>query len=248
MNKPKMVLFDYGQTIIAEQALGFINGNKAVLDRAVKNPHNVTVEQIQQRSNELLDEICKMTHSANRNYQPLEITWKSFGQCVFDYFDIEFEDSYDELQWAFWTGSTLAEPSENIELFLDFLQSQGIRTGIVSNIMCSKEILTKRINMLIPKNNFEFVIASSEYMFRKPYSGIFEIALKKAGLSAEDVWFCGDNPVCDINGAYNVGIQPVWYTKYARNSVQLQKECTVPEDNYITISDWKELIKIISSL
>ncbi len=248
LNRPKMILFDYGQTIIAEQFLEFIEGNRALLDKAVKNPYHITAEQVQNRSNELLDTICRYTHSSNRNYQPIEMTWKSFNQCVFDYFGIEFDVSYDELQWIFWTNSTIAHPSEHIEQLLEFLQGQGIRTGVVSNIMYSKEVLTRRINELIPNNNFEFIIASSEYMFRKPCPQIFEMALQKANLSAKDVWFCGDNPVCDIMGAYNAGIQPVWYTKYAQNSMKFKNECKVSEENYITVNDWQELKELISTL
>jgi len=30
-------------------------------------------------------------------------------------------------------------------------------------------------------------------MFRKPNPMLFELALKKAGLNAGDVWFCGNN-------------------------------------------------------
>jgi len=57
--------------------------------------------------------------------------------------------------------------------------------------------LTNRINEFLPNNNFEFIIATSEYIFRKPHKRIYELALKKANLEAKDVWYCGDNAVCD---------------------------------------------------
>lgn len=114
--------------------------------------------------------------------------------------------------------------------------------------MYSGDILAKRINKLLPNNHFEFIIASSEYVFRKPYPQIFEIALQKANLSPNDVWFCGDNPICDVMGAYNMGMRPVWYTKYADPMMKHKKKCTVLEEDYITISDWQELIKLLSNL
>ena len=45
----------------------------------------------------------------------------------------------------------------------------------------------------LASNKFESIIASSDYMFRKPNPMLFELALKKAGLNAGDVWFCGNN-------------------------------------------------------
>lgn len=64
---------------------------------------------------------------------------------------------------------------------------------------------------MIPTNHFEFVIASSEYLYRKPNRRIFELALEKAELSASEVWYIGDQYECDIVGARNAGLFPVWY-------------------------------------
>lgn len=43
------------------------------------------------------------------------------------------------------------------------------------------------------------------HVFQKPYSIMYEIALKKANLTADKVWFCGDSIGADINGAESVG-------------------------------------------
>ena len=37
MNRPKMILFDYGQTLIAEKEFNGVRGTEAVLKHAVKN-------------------------------------------------------------------------------------------------------------------------------------------------------------------------------------------------------------------
>lgn len=101
----------------------------------------------------------------------------------------------------------------NADKMLDYINDRDIRSGVISNIGWSGSALTERINRLLPKNKFEFIIASSDYMFRKPSPMIFELALKKAGLNASDVWFCGDNIKADIEGSAGVGIFPVWYEK-----------------------------------
>ena len=46
MNKPKMILFDYGQTLVSEGRFDGIAGTKAVLDKCVSNPNNISAEDI----------------------------------------------------------------------------------------------------------------------------------------------------------------------------------------------------------
>ncbi len=41
------------------------------------------------------------------------------------------------------------------------------------------------------------------YMFRKPNRRIFDLALEKAGLNPEEVWYIGDDYECDVKGDLN---------------------------------------------
>ena len=54
-----------------------------------------------------------------------------------------------------------------------------------------KHLSAERINRLLPKNNFEFIITSSNYIFRKPHKRLFDLVLEKAGLRPEEVWYIG---------------------------------------------------------
>lgn len=74
-------------------------------------------------------------------------------------------------------------------------------------------------------------------MFRKPNKRIFKLALKKADLQPEDVWYIGDNYQCDVVGARSAGIFPVWYIGATSNPQG--------EDDVLTISHWDELIEQI---
>jgi len=47
--------------------------------------------------------------------------------------------------------------------------------------------------------------------FRKPHPAIFEAALNKAGVLAEEAIFIGDDPVWDVKGALDAGIQALLY-------------------------------------
>lgn len=82
-------------------------------------------------------------------------------------------------------------------------------------------------------------MATSEYIFRKPHRRIFELALRKANLQPQEAWYCGDNAVCDVDGAKAVGMIPVWYKGAIRDTA------FVPESDCITINNWIELINIL---
>ena len=126
------------------------------------------------------------------------------------------------MEWIYWNNATSAKPSENIERLLEYLYENDIRTGVVSNIMLSGNSLKRRINEILPNHHFAFVIASSDYIYRKPEKEIFEMALIKSGLKANETWFCGDNPICDTEGALNSNIQPVWYKKTFKEKSDLK--------------------------
>lgn len=106
----------------------------------------------------------------------------------------------------------------------------------ISNIAYAKRVVTKRINTLIPGNSFEFIIISSNYIFRKPHSRIFGLALEKAGLHAGSVWYAGDNYECDIRGAADAGITPVCYTGADTNT-----NANMVYNDVFTIKKWDEL-------
>ena len=86
------------------------------------------------------------------------------------------------------------------------------------------------------------MISSCDYLFRKPCRHIFETALSKAGVTADKVWFCGDQFVTDIQGSSAVGMTPVWY----KGALRYDSECKLTEG--IEIYGWNELIDIIKSL
>ena len=120
----------------------------------------------------------------------------------------------------------------------------GIRTGVISNLLWSGEALRERLDRLLPNNHFEFIMTSSDYIFRKPNPILFEIALRKAGLPASEVWYCGDNPEKDIEGASAVGIFPVHYDNDIEKSRDRIAEIK-PKCEHLYIKEWDELIRIL---
>ena len=237
MNKPKMIIFDYGQTLVNEKIFDPLKGTAAVLREAAKNPDKVSAEEVQALAEQLGKEIGRNGVEAEKQTF-LEVHIHIFQNYLYEYFGIEFTKSSTEIERIFQKAACVGEPTENIVAFLQFLENNHIRTSVISNISYSGELLKKIINSNIPSNKFEFIIASSEYVFRKPHKRIFELALRKAKLNAEEVWYCGDNAVFDVDGAANCGIFPVWY----KGAIEKPNK-KVPNSECLVIDNWKELIE-----
>lgn len=57
MGSPKMILFDYGQTLVNERKFDGIRGTEAVLKYAIKNKYNRTAEEVQAAADTINHEI-----------------------------------------------------------------------------------------------------------------------------------------------------------------------------------------------
>lgn len=210
MQKPKMILFDYGQTLIREGKYDGLKGTEAVMKYAVKNERNLTPAQVQAEADQANDEIGRYDFTKRHLFQ-IEVPNHIFSNYLYESLGIEIALEADELDRIFWDASSPGTAIEDVQAFLDYLQSEGIRTGVVSNISYSQNVVAERINRLIPGNHFEWILTTSNYVFRKPNRRIFDLALTKAGLKAEEVWYVGDHYECDIVGAKNAGLKPIWY-------------------------------------
>lgn len=243
MNKPKMILFDYGNTLLCEPIIDTLHGEEALFTYIKSNKNNLTPKQV----NEFADELFSKTQEVrNIGYEIHELQFQRF---LYEYLEIELSISLIEAERVFWDNVSIGECMPNAEKMLEYINANGIRSGVISNISFSGEALADRINRLLPQNKFEFIIASSEYMFRKPSPMLFELALKKAGLDAENVWFCGDNIKADVEGAAAVGIFPIWYEdELMENPWRGQDKRIIPNCDHLHIHDWMELIAVLEEI
>lgn len=254
--KPKMILFDYGQTLVNERKFDGVKGTAAVMEYAVSNPHGRTAEEIQAEATAILTELGRIG-AGQEHVNQVEVSDDQFYPYLYQSNGIELSISYREAERIFWDHASPAVITDGIEEFLAFLRERNIRTAVISNLSYSQESLKMRIAHFLPNNHFEFVIASSEYIFRKPNPRIFKLALEKAGLQAEDCWYVGDSYQCDMVGARNVGMRGLWYTgamgeekrAEARNTEARNTEARnteafmgqLADKDYVMVSSWKEL-------
>ena len=79
---------------------------------------------------------------------------------------------------------------------------------------------------------------------RKPDRILFDIALRKAGLCAGEVWYCGDNPQADIESAAQVGIYPIWYDNETDREYKDRSKESEPKCKHLHIHEWREMMDI----
>jgi putative hydrolase of the HAD superfamily len=238
MNKPKMIIFDYGNTLLCEPDWNMERGNLELMKYITKNPNNYTIDDIQNEIITVFTQIEKVCNTFN-----LDIPATTGERLAFEHLGIEFSITPLERQIVYWTTATLGAIMPNADKLLDYLNSNNIRTGVISNMAWSGKALKNRFDRLLPNNKFEFIITSSDYMVRKPDKRLFEIALNKANLDAKDVWYCGDNIKADVFGAHNAGIFPVLY----ESELSSHNEETIIDFDYLHIHDWCELIEILNT-
>ena len=244
MKKPEMIIFDYGHTLLYEPGFNADRGNIALCKYIIKNPNNCTLDDIRSEINQVFDEINKVREILN-----YDIPCITGNRLAYEHLGIEFSLTPLEKEIVFWSAATSGAVVPNTEIMLDFLNSKGIRTAVISNNGWSGEALKDRFDKLLPNNKFEFVISSCDYMVRKPDKRLFDIALIKAGLSADKVWYCGDSIEADVYGSKNAGMFPVLFEGNIpiENSFDHKNDGLSIEFEYLHIHDWCEIIEILKS-
>ena len=94
---------------------------------------------------------------------------------------------------------------------LSRLRERDLIVAVISNMNQTGELLCDDMNLT---GHVDFAVTSGETGFEKPDSRIFEVALSKAGVLAEEAVFIGDQLDSDIRGAQNAGMHPILMDRY----------------------------------
>lgn len=245
MKLPEMIIFDYGGTLLYEPGFDPMAIERMAFEHLTANPLGLTAEQIHEHSQSLFRRFAEPRAIG------VEIHQRHYMALAYESLGLEFDIHYSELEELGWNAASSGAVMPYADEMLDYLNTNGIRTAVISNIGWSQEALTRRLDRLLPRNHFEFVIASSSYGVRKPDRLLFDIALMKAKLPAEKVWYCGDTPAADVVGAHNAGIFPVHYTGEAPGGTYRPPQWYEKADidfAYLTIDDWRKLRTVLEEL
>ena len=156
--KPKMILFDYGGTLLCEPGWDMLRGEKALFEHVTLNPHRYTPE-----------ELCSWEKNYFLSLQPVrdlgaEPTEIQMLRLKYELHGIKLDISYEEAEFIFWdhTAPMTADCIyPHVCELLSFLKESGIRTGVISNIGWTGAALQRRINTLLPEHHFEFILRRS---------------------------------------------------------------------------------------
>ena len=242
MKKPGMMFFDLGDTIITSmnrEPFHYEAGFNAVLETAAANPGNVLASQ-------LVDEYfsCEKDKRIETRQGMLDLTmeipFSTTLRYLLEMHQVSLSISFMDAAELFWRHRTRYALCDGVQDFLRFLKGQGIRTAMITNNLFQDSIVQKRLDELLPEKPMEFIISSADYAFCKPKPQLFQIALQRAGVSAQDAWHVGDSITCDVQGAGAVGIYPVWYKRYYTGHHKPAENL-----NYLRANNWQDIVEAI---
>ncbi len=131
------------------------------------------------------------------------------------------------------------ERREGVCELLDALHAAGIRTACCTNMLVAVQL--RKLCLLDLAERIDYMVSSEEAGRDKPDAPIFQLALQKAGCSADEALMVGDNFTHDILGAYQVGIPGLWLHVHK----QAQPTAGIP---YLEAPDFPAAAKIILDL
>ena len=237
---PKMLIFDYGGTLAHEPKTDSLRGYEALFKHVTHNPRGITAAEFNAFATPLFHVMWEKRHMGYEHHE-----WQ-FMRFTLEYMQLELGISIEEAERVFWDNAAAAIPMPNINKLLSHLQTKNIRTAVISNISYSGIALERRISELLPMHNFEFMLATSEYIIRKPNPMIFELACRKANLTAADCWYCGDSIKADLEGSHSAGLFPVWHDSDVYPSPWRDKETELaPSFPHLHIRNWLEVLELL---
>lgn len=95
-----------------------------------------------------------------------------------------------------------------VELIAE-LNARGVITGLITNGM--EQIQLGKIHALDIHNKVDHVTVSAQARAHKPHAPVFNLALTRAGVSAEHAIQVGDHATNDVAGAIRAGLGGVFY-------------------------------------
>lgn len=238
-----MIIFDNGHTLLYEPGWDTDRGNAELLKYATKNPDHCTVEDVRKAAEMIYGE-----HLENVRKIGYDIGGQIGDKVLYEYLGIEFSLTPLEMETVFWNGASMGAIMPGTDIMLDYINKKGIRSAVISNLLWSGNALSERLNRLLPMNKFEFVMTSSDYIVRKPNRILFDIAIRKTGLCADEIWYCGDNPQADIEGASQVGIYPIWYDNQTDRKYKGDSIIYIPKCEHLHIHEWKDMIGLLENI
>ncbi len=135
--------------------------------------------------------------------------WKDkvYQQLIreFDITEMSWEQLLEDYLTHFAVQCT---PFPHLTAMLEELKSSHILLGMITNGYT--EFQSGNIEALGIKEYFDTILISEKEDLRKPDKRIFERALERLGVKAEQALFIGDHPLNDVEASAEAGMISVW--------------------------------------
>ncbi|UCE96389.1 MAG: HAD family hydrolase [Candidatus Bathyarchaeota archaeon] len=222
----KAVIFDFIGTLTKLIGYSVENSENKMIDHLVLSSYKIDHKTFFEAYN-----VANQKYYEIRYSQLVEVTnavWISEALnnlgCVTTPYDeniqaavnIFFEDYLTALSLRLFAESTLR------------MLSQKFKIGLISNFTYAP-VIYAALRRLGINGFFNAVIISEEVGWRKPDSKIFQKALRRLRVGAEETIFVGDSPIEDIEGAKNIGIEAVFIPSQFNPIEALAKTSQQPE-------------------
>ena len=112
----------------------------------------------------------------------------------------------NDLYWNTYIASI--HPFPGIPEIFAKIHESGCKIGICTNMTADWQM--KKLIQLGLIDQCDFIVSSEEADAEKPAPAIYNLCLEKAGCQASECLFIGDNPVFDIQGALDAGMNALW--------------------------------------
>lgn len=237
MVKPKLILFDFGGTLIIDSPFSATDGLEA-LRLAADNPEVTTTEFMCDVWRSIDERVSKRAWG-DGGYT-LEIQLSGILRNIFALAGLRYSISLTECEVIFDRFNATRKATPHMAELLKTLNGAGIKTAVISNTVLSGEAMAVAIKDQLPESKMEFILTSADYLFCKPAPDMFKAAAKKAGFEPDECWYCGDSLAADVGGAHNSGILPVLYD--SKSDIPFERKKRGGKEYYI-VNSWAELIK-----
>ncbi len=241
MYKPKLVLFDFGGTLITDSEFRLQPGAQA-LRLAADNPDVTTTEILGDLWRSLEDRLSHRARGEDAGFE-LDIQLSGILRNIFAVAGLRYSIDITQCEVIFDRHNSERTPTPYMAELLQTLGTAGIRTAVISNTVLSGAAMALTIKEHFPQSEMEFVITSADYMFCKPAPEMFVAAAKIAGLEPGECWYLGDTFGADVVGAHDCGMLPVLYESKSNTPFEMRER---QGKAYYVVNSWAELITRIS--
>lgn len=127
--------------------------------------------------------------------------------------------------------------------FLEDLRNSNIPVALVTDL--TTEIQLRKLEKLGLEPFLQQFVTSEEAGAEKPDQRIFQLACKKLGMTADQVFMIGDSFERDVQGAANLGIPCIWFVSPGTANTD---RTTNPPTQIIPCNDFEAVTKAVHSL